>query len=463
MPHHNIGDNPINSLGAPHKGETAFTVDIIEDIVEPPPTTGALALNRPVDLLRFATAGSVDDGKSTLIGRLLYDSKAIFEDQLESVERTSRNRGDDYTDLSLLTDGLRAERESGITIDVAYRYFATPRRKFIIADTPGHIQYTRNMITGASTADAALVLVDARKGVLEQSRRHTFLATLLGVRHIVVCINKMDLVGYSAEVFDNIHDEFTQFATRLGVQDVTFIPISALLGDNVVTRSPNMPWYDGPTLLSHLERLHIASDRNLVDVRLPVQYVIRPQSSDTLDYRGYAGTVASGVLKPGDPVVVLPSGLESTIYAIDTPDGPVPEAYPPMSVTVRLNDELDVSRGDMIARPHNMPTVAQNLDALVCWMDESAPLVVGKKYAIKHTTRWARCVVKDINYRIDVNTLHRDETVKSLKLNEIGRVQLRVTKPLFVDNYHRNRTTGSFILVDEATNKTVAAGMINQV
>lgn len=425
-------------------------------------TTGSIPIVRPVDLLRFATAGSVDDGKSTLIGRLLYDSKSIFADQLESVEQTSKDRGDDYTDLSLLTDGLRAEREAGITIDVAYRYFATPRRKFIIADTPGHIQYTRNMVTGASTADVALILVDARKGVLEQSRRHAFLTTLLGVRHIVVCVNKMDLVGYSEDVFNAIHDEFTEFATRLGIQDFTFIPVSAKLGDNVVKRSENMPWYDGPTLLSHLERLHVASDRNLVDVRFPVQYVIRPQSNDTTDYRGYAGTIASGVMKPGDPVLVLPSGLESTIAAIDTPDGPVDEAFPPMSVTIRLNDELDISRGDMLSRPTNAPDALQNIDALICWMDESAPMKVGKKYAIKHTTKWARCVIKDIQYRIDVNTLHSDDSVKELKLNEIGRVQFRVTQPLFVDNYHRNRTTGSFILVDEATNKTVAAGMINQ-
>ncbi|GAB3174537.1 hypothetical protein GCM10027059_46930 [Myceligenerans halotolerans] len=412
------------------------------------------------DLLRFATAGSVDDGKSTLIGRLLFDSKTIFEDQLESVEQVSKDRGNDYTDLALLTDGLRSEREQGITIDVAYRYFATPRRKFIIADTPGHIQYTRNMVTGASTADVALILVDARKSVLEQSRRHTFLASLLGVPHIVVCVNKMDLVDYAEEVFENIRTEFTEFAARLRVPDMTFIPVSALKGDNVVDRSENMPWYEGSTLLSHLERLHVASDRNLVDVRFPVQYVIRPQQNDARDYRGYAGTVASGVMKPGDRVLALPSGLESTIEAIDTADGPVDEAYPPMSVTVRLADEIDISRGDMICRPNNSPTVTQDVDAQICWMDETASLTAGRKYAIKHTTRWARAVVKGINYRVDVNTLHRDEDASEIRLNEIARVKLRVTKPLFVDKYQNNRHTGSFILVDESTNKTVAAGIV---
>ncbi|HYO41962.1 MAG TPA: sulfate adenylyltransferase subunit CysN [Candidatus Limnocylindrales bacterium] len=416
----------------------------------------------PMDLLRFATAGSVDDGKSTLIGRLLYDSKSLFSDQLDAVERVSRDRGNDYTDLALLTDGLRAEREQGITIDVAYRYFATPRRKFIIADTPGHIQYTRNMVTGASTADVALILLDARKGITEQSRRHAFLATLLGVPHVAVCVNKMDLVDFAEPVFDAIRDEFSEFATRLRVRDMTFIPVSALQGDNVVTRSARMPWYDGSPLLSHLERLHVASDRNFVDVRFPVQYVVRPQSYDVIDYRGYAGSVASGVLKPGDQVVALPSGLESTIASIETADGPVDEAYPPMAVTITLTDEIDISRGDMLCRPHNMPTVTQDVDAQVCWMDESATLMQGRKYAIKHTTRWARAMVKELSYRIDVNTLHRDETAESLSLNEIGRVQLRVTQPLFVDPYQVNRQTGSFILVDEASNKTVGAGMIGR-
>jgi bifunctional enzyme CysN/CysC len=412
------------------------------------------------DLLRFATAGSVDDGKSTLIGRLLFDSKTIFSDQLESVEKVSKDRGNDYTDLALLTDGLRAEREQGITIDVAYRYFATPKRKFIIADTPGHTQYTRNMVTGASTADVALILVDARKGVIEQSRRHTFLATLLGVPHIVVCVNKMDLVDYDEAVFEKIREDFTDFAARLRVKDLTFIPVSALKGDNVVDRSENMPWFDGSPLLSHLERLHVASDRNLVDPRFPVQYVIRPQQHGARDYRGYAGTVASGVMRPGDRVLALPAGLESTIAAIETADGPVEEAFPPMAVTVRLTDEIDISRGDMICRPNNTPAALQDIDAQVCWMDETAALAPGKKYAIKHTTRWARAVVKGINYRVDVNTLHRDEEATELKLNEIGRVQLRVTQPLFVDPYQQNPQTGSFILVDEGTNKTVAAGMI---
>jgi bifunctional enzyme CysN/CysC len=414
----------------------------------------------PGDLLRFATAGSVDDGKSTLIGRLLFDSKSLFTDQLAAVERVSRDRGNDYTDLALITDGLRAEREQGITIDVAYRYFATPRRRFIIADTPGHIQYTRNMVTGASTADVALILLDARRGITEQSRRHAFIATLLGVPHIVVCVNKMDLVDFSEEVFEGISEEFAEFATRLRVRDMTFIPVSALLGDNVVTRSPNMPWYDGAPLLSHLEHLHVASDRNLVDVRFPVQYVVRPQSYQVIDYRGYAGTVASGVLKPGDRVLVLPSGLESTIATIETADGPVDEAFPPMAVTITLADDLDISRGDMICRPHNAPAVVQDLDAQVCWMDETASLATGRRYAIKHTTRWARAVVRDITYRIDVNTLHRIEDATELSLNEIGRIQLRVTQPLFVDPYLPNRQTGAFILVDEATNRTVAAGMI---
>jgi bifunctional enzyme CysN/CysC len=345
---------------------------------------------RPMDLLRFATAGSVDDGKSTLIGRLLYDTKTIFEDQLAAVEAVSRSRGDEYTNLALLTDGLRAEREQGITIDVAYRYFATPRRKFIIADTPGHIQYTRNMVTGASTADLALILVDARKGLLEQSRRHAFLCSLLRVPHLVLCVNKMDLVDYSQEVFEAIADEFSCFAMKLTAPDLTVVPVSALNGDNIVTRSANMPWYEGPSLLHHLEHVHIASDRNLVDVRFPVQYVIRPQSTVVSDYRGYAGQVASGVLKPGDEVMALPSGFTTRIASIDTADGPVDEAYPPMSVTIRLEDELDISRGDMICRPHNQPTVAQDVEAMVCWMDETRPLTAGAKYTIKHTTRSAR-------------------------------------------------------------------------
>ena len=413
-----------------------------------------------MDILRFATAGSVDDGKSTLIGRLLYDSKSIFADQLEAVERTSRDRGEDYTNLALLTDGLRAEREQGITIDVAYRYFATPRRKFIIADTPGHIQYTRNMVTGASTADLALILVDARKGLVEQSRRHAFLCSLLRVPHLVLCVNKMDLVDYDRAVFERIADEFTSFAAKLDAPDLTVIPISALRGDNIVTRSTNMAWYDGPSLLHHLEHVHFASDRNLVDVRFPVQYVIRPQSSAHPDYRGYAGQVASGILKPGDEVMVLPSGLTTTITAIDSPAGPVAEAYPPMSVTLRLADDIDIARGDLICRPNNAPAVAQNVEALICWMDETRPLTVGGKYAIKHTTRAARAVVRGLNYRLDINSLHRDETATELRLNEIGRVKLRTTVPLLADQYRRNRTTGGFIVIDETTNRTVGAGMI---
>lgn len=414
------------------------------------------------DLLRLATAGSVDDGKSTLIGRLLFDSKTLFIDQLAAVERVSKERGHDFTDLALLTDGLRAEREQGITIDVAYRFFATPKRRFIIADTPGHIQYTRNMVTGASTADVAVLLLDARRGITEQSRRHAFIASLLGVPHILLCINKMDLVDWSEDAYESIREEFIEFATRLRVRDLSFIPISALHGDNVVNLSKHMPWYDGLPLLRHLERLYVASDRNLVDVRFPVQYVIRPQSKTVIDYRGYAGSVASGVMKAGDPVLVLPSGFESKIASIETAEGPVEEAYPPMAVTVLLEDHLDIGRGDMICRPHNVPTVAQEIDAQVCWMDETAPMAKGAKYAIKHTTRWARALVRDIAYRIDVNTLHRVEGVDSLALNEIGRVQLRTTLPLFVDTYQENRLTGSFILVNEQTNRTVGAGVIGR-
>jgi bifunctional enzyme CysN/CysC len=379
---------------------------------------------------------------------------------LEAVEAVSAARGDEYTNLALLTDGLRAEREQGITIDVAYRYFATPKRKFIIADTPGHIQYTRNMVTGASTADLALILVDARKGLVEQSRRHAFLTTLLRVPHLVLCVNKMDLVDWDKQVYDRIADEFTSFAAKLDAPDLTIIPISALNGDNIASRSEKSPWYDGPSLLHHLEHVHIASDRNLVDVRFPVQYVIRPQSTTVTDYRGYAGQVASGVLKPGDEVMVLPSGLTSTIAGIDTADGPVEEAFPPMSVTVRLADEIDISRGDLICRPHNAPAVAQDIEAMLCWMDETAPLRVGAKYTIKHTTRTARTVVRGLQYRLDVNTLHRDDTADQLGLNEIGRVRLRTTVPLLADEYRRNRTTGGFILIDESSNRTVGAGMI---
>jgi len=412
------------------------------------------------ELLRFATAGSVDDGKSTLIGRLLFDSKQIFEDQWDSVERVSRERGEGYTNLALLTDGLRAEREQGITIDVAYRYFATPKRKFIIADTPGHVQYTRNMVTGASTADLALILVDARHGIQEQSRRHAILTTMLRVPHVVLCINKMDLVEYRQDVFDSIRAEFEDFAAKLEIGDLSFVPISALNGDNVVTRSENMPWYEGSSLLHLLETVHIASDRNLIDSRFPVQYVIRPMNDAYHDYRGFAGTVAGGVFKVGDEVVVLPSGLTTKISAIDTMDGPLDEAFPPMSVTIRLEDEIDTSRGSMICRPKNQPQSGQDIEAMICWMSEVKPLSPGDRFSIKHTTQTARAIVKDISYQLDVNSLHRNEGVGKLNLNELGRVTLRTTKPLFYDEYRRNRTTGSFILVDEGTNATVGAGMI---
>jgi bifunctional enzyme CysN/CysC len=418
-----------------------------------------------MDILRFATAGSVDDGKSTLIGRLLFDSKAIFEDQLASVERTSRDRGEEGTNLALLTDGLRAEREQGITIDVAYRYFATPRRKFIIADTPGHIQYTRNMVTGASTADLAIILVDARNGLTEQSRRHAFLTTLLRVPHLVLAVNKMDLVGYDQQVFEEICAEFSKFATKLEVQDLTFIPISALNGDNVVDRSANMPWYEGPSLLHHLEHLHIASDRNLIDVRFPVQYVIRPHASsdpELHDYRGYAGQVAGGVLKPGDEVLHMPSGFSTRIKRIELAGQEVEEAFPPMSVTLLLDDDVDISRGDLICRPNNRPSAAQDIEGMVCWMSADRPLAPRSRLVVKHTTRTVKAIVTDLHYRIDVNTLHRDENATQLGLNEIGRVRLRLTQPVFADPYSRNRLTGGMILIDEATNTTVGTVMITE-
>ena len=424
-------------------------------------TVSSSATGKPaMDLLRFATAGSVDDGKSTLIGRLLLDSKSIFEDQLEAVERTSESKGYDYTDLALLTDGLRSEREQGITIDVAYRYFATPRRKFIIADTPGHVQYTRNMVTGASTADLGLVLVDARQGLTEQSRRHAVLLSLLRVPHLVLAVNKMDLVDYDQATYDRIQAEFTAFATKLTIPDLTVIPISALNGDNVVARSSHMPWYEGQSLLHHLENVHVASDRDLVDARFPVQYVVRPKSDAFHDYRGYAGQLAGGVLKPGDEVLVLPSGMTSRIAGIDLHEREIAEAFPPMSVTVRLEDDVDVSRGDMICRPANAPKPSQDIDAMVCWMT-NAPMRPRQKLAIKHTTRSGRALVKSLQYRLDVNSLHRDQEATELGLNEIGRVQLRTTVPLLCDPYAKNRTTGSFILVDEATGVTVGAGMIN--
>lgn len=411
-------------------------------------------------LLRIATAGSVDDGKSTLIGRLLYDSKAVMEDQLAAVERTSRERGNDYTDLALVTDGLRSEREQGITIDVAYRYFATAKRKFIIADTPGHIQYTRNMVTGTSTAQLVIVLVDARHGLLEQSRRHAFLASLLGVQHVVLAVNKMDLIDWDRERFEWIREEFHAFAARLDIHDVTTIPMSALKGDNVVTKSDKAPWYDGPPLLSHLEEVYIAGDRNLVDVRFPVQYVIRPQTVEHADHRSYAGTIAGGVMRPGDEVVVLPSGKTSRITTIDGPTGPVEEAFPPMAVSISLADDIDISRGDMLARPQNQPVATREFDATVCWMADESSLEPGRDYIIKHTTRTTRARVGALDYRLDVNTLHRDKSATALKLNELGRVTLRTQVPLLLDEYSRNAATGSFILIDPDTNVTVAAGMV---
>lgn len=412
-----------------------------------------------MELLRFTTAGSVDDGKSTLIGRLLYDSKSIFEDQYEAIEQSSKLKGEEYVNLALLTDGLRAEREQGITIDVAYRYFATPRRKFIIADTPGHIQYTRNMVTGASTANLAIVLVDARNGMVEQTSRHLFIASLLQIPHIVVCINKMDLVDYDKKVFDDIQKQIRGFATKLDTKDVRFIPISALYGDNVVDRSENMGWYDGPTLLYLLETIHIASDQNHIDCRFPVQYVIRPLSNEHHDYRGYAGRISGGVFKKGDKVMALPSGFTSKIKSIDTYEGSLDEAYAPMSVTLTLEDEIDISRGDMIVRENNVPHVEQDIDLMICWLHEK-PLLVRGKYGIKHTSRDARCVIKDIKYKVNINTLHRDEEDLNIGLNDIARISIRTTQPLFYDSYRRNRNTGSVIIIDEATNETVGAGMI---
>jgi sulfate adenylyltransferase subunit 1 len=412
-----------------------------------------------MELLRFTTAGSVDDGKSTLIGRLLYDSKAIFEDQMELLEETSRQRGEKGINLALLTDGLRSEREQGITIDVAYRYFATPKRKFIIADTPGHIQYTRNMVTGASTANLALLLVDARHGVIEQTKRHAFIASLLQIPHIAVCINKMDLVDYNKERFDLIRSEFEDFASKLEINDVHFIPISALNGDNVVARSVNMTWYEGSTLMHLLENIHIASDQNHVDCRLPVQFIVRPQSAEYPDYRGYAGRIEGGVFKPGDEVFILPSGAKSRIKSIDTFDGEVEEAFSPMSVCITLTDDIDISRGDMFVRENNKPNAEQNIDVMICWMNEKKMIPNGK-YVIRHTSQTARCIIKDVKYKMDINSLHRLEEEKEIGLNDIGRVTIRTTKPLFFDSYKRNRNIGSIILVDEATNETVAAGMI---
>ena len=412
-----------------------------------------------MELLRFTTAGSVDDGKSTLIGRLLYDSKSIFEDQVAQIEATSTKRGLDHVDLSLFTDGLKDEREQGITIDVAYRYFATPKRKFIIADTPGHVQYTRNMVTGASTANLALILVDARKGVIEQTKRHTFIASLLQIPHVFVCINKMDLVDYSQEAYDKVVKEYTDFAAKLNVQDVRFIPMSALHGDNVVTRSEKMGWYEGGTLLHNLETVHISADYNLRDCRFPVQTVIRPHTDEYHDFRGYAGRVAGGIFKKGDKVVALPSGLESKISGIHTLTGELEEAFPPMSVTITLEDDIDISRGDMLVRSENRPEGQQDLDVMLCWLNATPPRPRAK-YVLKQTTADARAMITEIHYKMDINTLHRLEDDKDIKMNDIARVKIRSTKPIFADEYNQNRVTGSLILVDETTNETVAAGMI---
>jgi len=412
-----------------------------------------------MDLLRFTTAGSVDDGKSTLIGRLLYGTKSIFEDQLQAIENSSRQRGDDYLNLALLTDGLRAEREQGITIDVGYRYFATPRRKFIIADTPGHVQYTRNMVTGASTANLTIVLIDARKGILEQTKRHAYIASLLRIPHLVVCVNKMDLVDYREDVFEKIRTEFESFSGPLEIRDVVYIPISALKGDNVVDRSENMSWYSGGTLLNHLENLHIASDLDFSAPRFPVQYVIRPQSETHPDYRAYAGRVAGGIFKKGEEVTVLPSGFTTKITGIDVLEGERPEAFPLQSVALRLADEIDISRGDMIVSPLAKPASGQEIEAMVCWFSEK-PLSPGGRYILMHTTRQARCIVREIQYRVDIQTLEEIREDAPLKMNEIARIKVHSAAPLFYDPYGKNRVTGSFILMDEATNATVGACMI---
>lgn len=417
------------------------------------------ALNEQSELLRFSTSGSVDDGKSTLIGRLLYDTKLIFEDTLEALKRSADITGEGTINLANLTDGLRAEREQGITIDVAYRYFATPRRKFIVADTPGHIQYTRNMVTGASTANLSIILVDARNGVVEQTRRHAYIASMLRIPHLVVCVNKMDLVNFSEAVFNRIREDFMDFAARLDIRDIAFIPVSALLGDNIVERSTNMPWYSGPPLLRHLEEVYIGTDWDLTSPRFPVQYVVRPRDDRWHDFRGFAGQVMGGVFKVGDPVKVLPSGKLSRIAGIHTYDGPRDEAFAPMSVQILLADDIDVSRGDMLVHPDNLPYIASDIEARVCWMHEE-PLVPNRKYVIRHTTRFTRCIVREIKSRFDFATLQPQRTAPQLALNDLGRISLRTMTPLCFDPYERNRYTGSFVLIDEATNATVAAGMI---
>ena len=414
---------------------------------------------RNIELLRFTTAGSVDDGKSTLIGRLLYDSKSIFQDQLEAVEKSSKSKGFDYVDLSLLTDGLKSEREQGITIDVAYRYFATPKRKFIIADTPGHIQYTRNMVTGASTANLAIILIDARKGMLEQTHRHAFIASLLRIPHAIVCVNKMDLVNYDKKVYENIVENFKDFSSKLNIRDIQFIPISALNGDNVVNKSENMLWYKGSTLMYHLENVHISSDYNHIDCRFPVQCVIRPHTLENQDFRGFAGRIESGVFKPGDNIKVLPSGFLSSIKSIELDGNQISEAFAPMSITMTLEDEIDISRGDMIVRENNTPTIGQELDVLVTWMNNKS-LNPRTKVIIKHTTNECLAIVKEIKYKVDINTLHRIENIEKLEMNEIGRITIRLAKPIFYDSYYKNRQTGSLIIIDEQTNETIGAAMI---
>ena len=410
-------------------------------------------------LLRFTTAGSVDDGKSTLIGRLLYDSKAIFEDQMEALETASINRGEEQVNLALLTDGLRAEREQGITIDVAYRYFATPKRKFIIADTPGHVQYTRNMVTGASTANLALILIDARQGVLEQTKRHAYIASLLGIPHVAICINKMDLVDYKQEVYEDIVKQFKPVQDMLNIKDVRFIPISALMGDNVVDKSQNMPWYDGQPLLELLETIDITTDADFDHKRFPVQYVIRPQRKEYHDYRGYAGRVAGGVFKPGDKVAVLPGGQETTLKSIDVMNGTVDQAFPPQSVALSLEHDIDISRGYMIADANDLPKSAQEIELMVCWLGEK-PMQLGGKYTIRHTTSELRCVIRDVNFKVNINTLEEIEDDKTLGLNEIAKISIKTTKPIYYDSYNENRITGSISIIDEATNNTVGAGMI---
>ena len=410
-------------------------------------------------ILRFTTAGSVDDGKSTLIGRLLYDSKSLFEDQLDAVKSSSQNKGFDYVDLSLLTDGLKSEREQGITIDVAYRYFATPRRKFIIADTPGHIQYTRNMVTGASTANLAIILIDARKGLVEQTHRHSFIASLLRIPHVIVCVNKMDLVDYDEKIYNKIVEDYRAFASKMQVKDVNFVPISALNGDNVVDRSKNMPWYEGSTLLYLLENVHIASDYNHVDCRFPVQMVIRPHTIDHQDFRGYAGRIEGGIFKPGDEVKILPSGFTTKINQIFLGETEIKEAHAPMSVVMTLKDEIDISRGDMIVRPNNQPNVGQDLEVMVCWMNQK-PLTARTKYILRHTSKETQALIKEIHYRVDINDLHRIENVNDISMNEIARITIRSAQPLFTDSYAKNRQTGALIIIDPNTNETLGAAMV---